>query len=264
MPQVRPAEVAEAPAIVAILRSDLPRKLLPYTLFACPGVEQYVRDTIGRQGAALGGWYVHESHRSCPAGVAEVRPLREGLFLNHVYVRRSQRRRGIGRRLMLHGFQHARGPNQPCVELDVLADNAVARKIYRDLGFRRVYEQSWIEMPLCDRAGTSEPPWHPEGLDEANRTHRDYGFSEFRLHVGPQTYRIGRLGDRLFRTTEAALLDDGPALRALRSLDPGRRLLCIDRTDRTNGRVGAGAVEKARTFRMSASLDDVLRRLSRA
>ena len=118
-------------------------------------------------------------------------------------------------------------------------------------------------MSLVDGAGQAAQKWHASGLGQADRIHRDYGFSEFRLRVGPHDYRIGRLGGRLFRATDAAVLADPCALHALRSLGPDRTLLCIGRADRATDLLPEGAIERARSFRMSASLDDVLGRLSR-
>lgn len=260
MLRARPAEVSDASAIVEIMRSEFPRKLLSYTVFGCGGVERYVRDSIRRQSAGTAVWYLFESQRSQAAAVAEVRRTQTSLFLNQIFVRRSERGKGIGRRLMFHGLHASRDLNQPHVELDVLADNSLARRIYRSLGFQRVFEQLWMEMPLSDGG---EHAGHPEDLDQANRTHREYGFSEFSLHVGSQTYRIGRLGGHLFRTKQRTVLADRSALATLRRLDPQRRVLCIDRTDSASPPIPEKAVEKARTIRLVASLDHVLNRLSR-
>jgi hypothetical protein len=164
---------------------------------------------------------------------------------------------------MFHALHAVREPKQSHVELDVLLDNSVARRIYQSVGFRPLFEQRWVEMPLPDGADRTASDSGPEDLDEATRTQREYGFSEFRLHVGAETYPVGRLGHHLFRIKHSSMLSDRAALGALQRLDPRRSVLCIVRGDCASAPFGKNAVEKARSTRLVASLDHVLDRLSR-
>ena len=103
---------------------------------------------------------------------------------------------------------------------------------------------------------------HAGNLAQADRIHQEYGFSQFDLHTASGSYRTGRLGARLFRATDAAVLSDPCVPHALQMLDPHRSLLCIDTKDRLCDVLPPGASVLARSFRMSNDVDHLLERLS--
>jgi hypothetical protein len=113
-------------------------------------------------------------------------------------------------------------------------------------------------LPSCNGQ-----PWQASGLPLADQAHGAFGFSEFTLHTPSGPHRIGRLGSRLFRSTDASLLRDRCAMHALQSIDPRRNLLCIDRTEKTRAHAGEAASVKATSVRMQADVDALLARLAR-
>jgi len=260
--QVRRAEVSDAPKIVEILRSEFSSELLPYTIFGCEGVEQYVRDAIACQELGNSKWHVLCLDGSEPLGFTEIRQTIDSLVISYGYVTPSARGPGVGTSLLFHSVARARTLDQPRVELDVFHDNYSVRRGHRASGFREVCEHVWVEVPLENGIGQSAGAWYAGGLAQADRIHKSYGFSEFDLHTPSDTYRVGRLGRSLFRATDAAALWDPCVSHALATLDSRRTLLCIDRRDRLSGVMPRPAVVRARSFRMAASVDTVLQRLS--
>ncbi len=262
MPSVRPAEIADASRIVALLRQDFPPELLQYTIHGCSGIETYTRDSIGCQGPADAGWYVLGREASDVLGFAEIRRSADTLFLSQLYVDSSFRGPGIGPSLMYYALKTARTDKQSRVELDVFEDNPSVLSGHLALGFAEKCRQKWVDMPLTGCMAQAEQPWFASGLAQANRIHDSWGFSEFTLQTPSGAHRVGRLGDRLFRVTDSRVLTDGCALAALRSIAPERNLVCIDKIDSFVDPIPEGAVVRSKSARLAASLDDVLGTLS--
>ena len=263
MPEVRRAAAADGAAIVSILRSELQAGMLPFTIFGCAGFERWLHDSIGLGDRSGSVWYVLAGETGEPAGCAEVRPLMESLFVNHAYIRPSARGVGVGPGLIHRALADLRGPHHRQIELDVFEDNVSVLSGYHTLGFRDEFVQAWIEVPGESFPTECSEPFVYSGLVPADRLHDAYGFSELGLRTRRGSFRIGRLGPRLFRATDAAVLTDPTALAALRTLDPDRNLLCIDRADAFDQVTVTGAKELARAVRMTADLDPLMKRLSR-
>jgi len=263
MLKVRPAEVPDASKIVEILRSEFPPTLLQYTIFGCRGIERFVEDSIGHQNVGDSRWYVLcREDSASPIGFTEIRRAVDRLFINHGYVVPSARGPAVGPSLILHGLTEARNFGQTRVDLDVFHDNYTVRRGHRALGFKELHEQVWLEVAPAASACADGRPWHTSGLGLADRTHEHYGFSEFSLHTSSGSFRIGRLGSHLFRTTDAAVLSDPCALHALKTLDARRNLLCIDKAEAVPSTLPEDAIELTRNLRMTAQFDQVVQRLS--
>ena len=262
MLRVRPAEAPDAPGNVEILRREFPPQLLSYTIYGCDGLEQYGRQMIAHQRWGNTAWYVLCGKSDDPLGFTEIRRSVDSMFFNHAYVTASARGPGVGPSLLFHALSGARTMEQSRIALDVFCDNYTVRRGHRALGFREVCEQLWVELPLDEWAGPRCPHWYAGNLAQADRIHQEYGFSQFELHTASGSYRTGRLGGRLFRATDAAVLSDPCVPHALQMLDPHRSLLCIDNKDRLSDVLPPGASVLARSFRMSNDVDHLLERLS--
>jgi GNAT superfamily N-acetyltransferase len=259
--RVRPAEISDAPRIVEILRSEFPPRLLPYTIYGCHGLQRYTRQMIAHQQLGNATWFVLCGEGADLLGFTEIRRSVDSMFFNHAYVTASARGPGVGPSLLFHALSGARTTGQARVALDVFHDNYTVRRGHRALGFREVCEQRWVEVSLDDWAGPRSPHWYAGNLAQADRIHEEYGFSQFDLCTKSGSYCIGRLGSRLFRATDAAILSDPCVPHALERLDPHRALLCIDNKESLSEVMPARATVLARSFRMATEVDALLERL---
>lgn len=256
---IRRAEVHDVPRIVALLRNGVPEHLLGYTILGCRGIGKFLEDSIGPNERSAKTSYLVCVSQDDLVGIAEIRTTPELLFLNHIYVTAPLRGQGLGTRLLGEALRSAEKPARKSIQLDVFAERIAAKTWYESLGFSKLYEQVWLEMPLSK--SENHQPSTANGLAEARQTHRAYGFSEFSLSTPTRSYRVGRLGDHLFRVTDGRVLDDASALSALARLDPHRTLLCITQADAVAHGAPARKTVKARSLRMAADPAVVLQRL---
>ncbi|MDP6822175.1 MAG: GNAT family N-acetyltransferase [Dehalococcoidia bacterium] len=66
-------------------------------------------------------------------------------------VRPDQRGRGVGSAVITAGLRHLRERGAGVIDLEVDGENLSARRIYKDLGFKKTGEQYWYEKSLGDR-----------------------------------------------------------------------------------------------------------------
>ena len=258
MGRIRTTEVADVPQIVELLRQGFPADLLRYMIFGSVGIGAFLEDLIRRSDVPRGGPFIVSTQGDVVEAFAEIRSTAEGLFLNQIFVRADFQKRGIGSRLLLEAVDLARRPEHAAISLDVMAENRVARQWYESIGFQAVQERVWLVRPISDIEAAGDCSWSADGLPQADRNHAIFGFSEFSLKTPTETYRVGRLGNDLFRTTDAKLWLDRSAWTALRTIDPRRDLLgLLDPQPADKFDLG-GSQLKARSIRMSASIDDVL------
>ncbi len=252
------AKAPDAEGILQILSENFPPSLLPYIPLGCPGSRAYVADAIGlrRQGCDS-KWIVARDQGI--AGFAEMRLYSDELFVNHIYVRRDRQGRGLGSYLLKEALQATRQEGVTQVGLDVFLENEKAKHWYSRIGFAPVERYSWSTTALRP---PSTPGWYCVAeLPQAECIHARYGFSQFVLKTVRGSYRIGRLGDDVFRVGDLRLLEDHAALRGLGELGPARHLLavCPDEAVETYSYPDLAGVATA--VRMVAGLDEVVVRL---
>jgi len=63
-------------------------------------------------------------------------------------VRPDQRGRGVGSAVIAAGLRHLRGRGASVIDLEVDGENLSARRIYKDLGFKKTGEQYWYQKSL--------------------------------------------------------------------------------------------------------------------
>jgi len=258
VPRIRAAEVADVPQIVELLREGFPADLLGYTIFGCRGIEVFLEDAIRNSGIPTGGQLFVTTQRGEVLAFAEIRWTFEDLFLNHIFVRADAQKRGIGSRLLLEAIGKFRPPGQATISLDVFAENRVARQWYESIGFSAREERVWLAWPLSGVRAGADHSWFASGLPGADRLHAVFGFSEFSLTTRSETYRVGRLGDDLFRISDARLPSDQSAWAALAAIDPRRGVFGVFDAHAASKLGFADSDVKARSIRMSASVEEVL------
>ena len=130
--------------------------------------------------------------------------------------------------------------------LDVFEDNEPAVAWYTRLGFEERDVLAWWECGLGEQAGTkADEEGTVSGVPEANVCHEAFGFSQLRVAGATGSYMVGRLGERWWRVTDLAILDDPSAMAVLGSLGPDRRILALGRA------VGPGADKVGAPVRQS-------------
>lgn len=80
----------------------------------------------------------------------------EGMSVGHIGmtgVHPDHRRAGLGTLTVAAGIRHLRQLGAGVVRLEVDRDNRAARRLYRDLGFRRASETVWYELRLAPANG---------------------------------------------------------------------------------------------------------------
>ena len=107
------------------------------------------------------------------AGVVLIRPLRPGgtvQLIDHLAVRPSAQQQGIGRRLLTAALSDLRRQGTLVATLEVEPDNAVARRLYAEAGFRVVDEALDLLHPATGRpARDSRAAWSAEFTVRAYR-----------------------------------------------------------------------------------------------
>lgn len=107
------------------------------------------------------------------AGVVLIRPLRPGgtvQLIDHLAVRPTAQQQGIGRRLLTAALSDLRRQGTLVATLEVEPDNAVARRLYAEAGFRVVDEALDLLHPATGRqARNRRAAWSAEFTVRAYR-----------------------------------------------------------------------------------------------
>lgn len=145
---VRRATEADEPTLRA-LWEEFERELpFPLEEWRETWVEEW-KDIVDDIGA--GGAFLAEDDEG-PVGVARIELRERGrAHLHLVYVRPRARRAGVAKALLRACVEHARVGGATTVSLNVQTDNAIARAVWRRLGFEE------LTVALATRLDTLEP-----------------------------------------------------------------------------------------------------------
>jgi len=243
---VRRARLEEAEPVVDIIREAFPKDVVERTVYGCSGITAYVEALIHASDRVTPAFFVAGTATEVLA-VAEVAASDEGVFLSYIGTRSHARSKGLGSRLLLAAAESCPEMVDSRMTLDVFTENVRAVDWYQRVGFEVIGERGWWELELTRSNHISATV---SGLPQAEVCHRAFGFSEIILHMIGNSYRIGRLGDRWFRLTSLAALENPDVLAALRSLDPDRKVLALgDMVDLAASRLGTPTM---RALRMQA------------
>ena len=256
---VRPARQDDARAIVALVRAGFDKKRLGATIYGCKGMNSYIRQQMSVPDGLSDTVYIVGESRGSTFGCVEFKFLQDTIFLNYICVSHYHRQKGLGRELLRKALIIAKKDVRSKISLDVFCDNTAAISWYEKLGFKTDYYNNWwnIALPKTNKS--------PKGIisayGQANVCQRAFGFSQFGLTTGKNTYSIGRLGSAWFRVTQSEVLSDKEALTCLHVLDAKRKLLGIFPED-SKLRNPRMADMFCRSARMTMRLDKLLRSLS--
>jgi hypothetical protein len=118
------------------------------------------------------------------------------------------------------------------MSLDVLTENQQAIRWYNRLGFEDQEHSEWWDLGPCSslyRTGRylGTGAGFVSGYPQASVSHREFGFSQFKVTTSEGDSIVGRLGENWFRVTRGEALADHAVFAALAALDPGRHVLAI-------------------------------------
>ncbi len=211
--------------MVELVRKGFEPSLLEAFIYGCSGAARYVAAQIeAHEKGGDTGYFVAELGGTV-CGMIEMRSLLDRLFLNYVAVDPSVRQARLGSQLLGHAIEVLARPGQTSLSLDVLEDNVAAARWYEGLGLTEDARTRWHVRSL----GAEDPTDYAAlaGLPQAALCQRNLGFSMFTATTGRGSYTVGMLGERWFRVTVRAALDDAALLAALRRLDARRDLLAL-------------------------------------
>lgn len=257
--QIRPAEERDADAIVAIIRQGFAAERLGLFIYGCDGMARFVSYQIAAQQAGSDTVYAVADDGDRVIGCVELRIFERELFLNYIAVKRECQERGFGSRLLRAAIERVHSPRQTTMPLDVLDDNP-ARQWYARLGFTEGTATSWWDWPIAE-AGERGLYYTVADFPSARTCHAVFGFGQFRLRTSAGEYMVGLLSDRWFRVTQPTALRDPAVPVALRTIDPGRRLLALIPEEAVPHTAGERPRLLARTLRMTAPLDALIENL---
>lgn len=224
VPTIRPATLADASDIAALMHAGMSPLVQRITILGSPLLSAYVEAQIG---SPSGDRFTVAEVDGQIAGMAAWRQLEGALVLNHLYVQEDFRGQGIGTLLLSDGLQAWKERGIQTVEVDVFSESQRTRGWYVALGMEPQYRRVCIETTLPAPRSMSGGKCTVEGLDQADLDQARQGFSQFKLITFSGEYVIGRLADGVFRTGGFAILADRHALEALGTLDARRALVCI-------------------------------------
>lgn len=223
-PLIRPANIADAAAIAAIMRNGMSPMVQRITILGSPLLHAYVEAHIGR---STGDPFAVAEVDGLVVGMATWRRMQGTLMLNHLYVSEQCRGQSIGTALLIDGLQRCASAEVQTVAVDVFAESIRPREWYAALGMQPQFRRIWLETTLPAPRSMSEGKCTVEWLDQADVNHAQQGFSQFKLITFTAEYMIGRLAEEVFRAFGFGILSDRPALEGLGTLDARRTLVCI-------------------------------------
>ena len=220
---IRPARRGDSEAIAALMVETTSEQVRRITILGSPYLARFVADELAGN---KNDEYVTCTVREQVVGMCAWRHTDTALHLNYISVEPERRGQGLGIALMLDGLRRIHRTSQRMFSVDVFSDTPRAHAWYRSLSLRSERRTKWIELPLSLTQPGNGHDCTVSGLDEADLNHFRYGFSQFTLTTNSATYRVGRLGQNLFRVGTSAILQDTAALQGLVHLDPERELVC--------------------------------------
>lgn len=159
-PTIRPAALADAPAIAAIYNQGIADRQATFETTPRRASDMGARlGESGRwpmlvaedEGGTVVGWAGLSAYRP--------RPCYDGIAEFSIYLDRAARGRGVGRRLLLALVEEARGRGFWKLLSRVFPTNAASRALCRGCGFREVgvYEKhglldgEWLDVVIVER-----------------------------------------------------------------------------------------------------------------
>lgn len=188
-------------------------------IYGQQGIESFIVDALPRPGLLQTRAYTvaTEVNTDRILGFADFDIRNEfSPHLAYICVAAEAQGRGIATSLIQH-FLKAH-PLVRSLTLDVFEQNAAARSLYRKLGFLDGYRTAWHERSLPAQSLDGEIGI--SNFPNLIASHQRFGFSMATVENSRDTFRIGRLGDGIFRISDPDIFADDRFLSRLRRIFP--------------------------------------------
>lgn len=256
---IRRAGASDVRRVIDIIRAGVPDAVKPYTIYCSDGLERFYRETFENQEVGRGLYLVAELAGEIVA-FADYR-VRPGVLIGtSLYVAPEARGGNIGTRMFLAVFRYGLEWGAETVVWEVFAALERQRAWYATFGMEVVGQLEWVTIPPL-RDGDNGQWWSLPDMPHANAAHAAFGFSQFTLETRDATYRVGRIGRKLFRLDSDSLLADGAARAALSKIDSSRELLLLRPAQDARAIEGMNVIETA--YRVRGDLRQVTEALTR-
>jgi ribosomal protein S18 acetylase RimI-like enzyme len=255
--QIRFAEPRDAAPIADLFCSVFSPDVVRLLIYGCKGAPEYIRMQLASAVPIGESAYFVAQAADRIVGAVELRRQSKRLLLNYIAVQPGCRGQRVGANLFSAAVRMS-SVHSGQIELDVLHDNAGAKRWYSRLGFATGASAEFIELAPPGEA--DEEPAYVSGLAQADLCQERFGFSQFSLITGKGTYSVGRIGDTWFRLTDPAAVRNPAIFAALNLLDPGRRIFAV--VPESSVRPAQVVRLLAKTHRMAAEIPHLMSTLS--
>jgi ribosomal protein S18 acetylase RimI-like enzyme len=217
-PDIRRLTADSAREIVALHRRCFAADALMYSIYASDKIGEFIAATARSDGNEFLGVFSGEAL----VGYAHIRSVEDRAHLNYIAVSESNRRRGIGGMVVERVITDARKSGCRSISLDVAANDRNLRAWYEVRGFMQSAPESLSALISMTATNLTGPSAAISVTRDQWRRFQAYGLSEIDVWIEGDSFRVGLLGDRLFRYSGSP---ERGLVAALREFDRCRDLL---------------------------------------
>ena len=224
---LEPACPGDGEQIALLMKAVQLPLTLPHSIWSSDKAGNFVEDLIQRGDSVPQAFTVIRRGNQILAAVY-LGMLDGAILMDNVYADAEVRKHQLAglmiyRALVSYAQRHA----SSMVAFDAFESARSIRAWHRRMGGTEHSQRVWWHLPIPGASQVAGPEAQVEGLEEAERTHARWGFSQFRVTTENASYVVGRLPAGYFRLTDAAGAFDATLLQALSKVDPSRRLFVI-------------------------------------
>ena len=144
---IRTVSTTDLPAVQNLIRASFDPLLHPYMVSTQQGAEHYLRVFVEFAEFHRDRYLIlAESESNDLLAFAEFRLIEGGVgFLSYICVVETARGQGIAKKLIFRCLEHFSEIHT--VQLDVFANNHIAKSLYERLGFQEISQNTWLIRP---------------------------------------------------------------------------------------------------------------------
>jgi hypothetical protein len=209
----------------------LPQACLPareLTIWQSPSIDSYLKSLLEDDRRSGNHIYLVEREGGEAVGAILMRIGASQFFNQMIIVSPAARGLGLGN-ILLCGALEACSRIRPDIDevaWDVFEGSGQAETWYGRLGAVETDRRGWwVTTPAQIVVPEGAAPYLCRGLAEAERMHKECGFSSFEVLVGDSAVEVGRLPEPYFRVLSREAIEDPRFLHTLSAIDSRRGIL---------------------------------------